>query len=255
MKKSIARLFGILMILVALTGVAMSVGGIVFVLRVKDTVKNEAVTDLDLVLHAMDSVSDGVNTTSASLDTTISAIDNIYGTVQNADATLENSTHFLDTSAHLFGDILPDTIVSAQTAIGSASISAKMVDDTLGIITNIPIIGEKYKPDVPLSKALNNISVAIDKLPTDFKGMEDDFVEIKGDMADFSKRLKNSQEQLSNIKGSIKQAKEVITKIQGTISELKTKGTVLKEKLPLLIKTVTWGSIVFLSGLPWRNWV
>jgi len=252
MKAIFARFLGVVLILAALAGVLLSAVAIFITWQVKNPIITEIRSYLDLSLSALDTTRDGVATVSQSLDTAEKSIANIDGTVQNVSATLSNSTHFVDTAANLFGTILPDTIVSTQEAINSASVSAKMMDDTLTSLKNVPLLGsffDAYQPKVPLNKALFNISVKLTDLPTAFKGMQDDFQQIKGEMDDVRKRLDDTHTQISQIQDSLKKAKEVVIKYQSLEESLRPRLTKLRDSLPRAVTALVLAITAFFAWL------
>ncbi len=105
------------------------------------------------------------------IDLTKTNILTIETTIDNLDETLISVSDSLDTSAVLLGDDLRQTIMETQTALSSASTSAKIIDNTLVFLASVPFIGVEYQPDVPLHTSLEQVAANLDDIP-EFAGID-----------------------------------------------------------------------------------
>lgn len=245
MKNILLRFLGIFLVAVALAGVLLCCVGIYGVWRFKGVAESETLALLDLASQTVDSAVEGLSSTQVSLEAALESINSLDASLKIVDVTMENSTHFFDTTSQLTSDILPNTIRSTQKAIQTAAQSAKLVDDTLAIIAAIPLVGSGYKPDTPLSDALLEISTSLDALPGTIEGINDDVLEIKGNMVDLEAQIKNASGQTEQIKNSLGETKSVIVKVNDLAKQIQPRLTNLRTYIPRWLNYLVWGLTIF----------
>ena len=246
MKKLLLRFLGLFLVAIALMGIVICCVGIFGVWRFKSVAEGETLALMDLVSETMESAVQGLSSTQVSLEAALESINNLDASLKILNETMENSTHFFDTTNKLTSDTLPNTIRTTQKAIQAASQSAKLVDDTLSIIAAIPLVGSGYKPDTPLSKALLEISTSLDSLPGTIEGVNDDIVEIKGNMVDLQAQIKNASGQTEQIKNSLTETNSVILKVNDLAKRLQPRFSNLRIYIPRWLNYLTWGLTIFL---------
>jgi len=247
MKTILFRILGFLLVIIALAGVLFCALGVLTVWRTKDTATKEILSNVDFLVEALDAGEQGIVSVSASLDTAATSIDNLDKSIQTARSTLESTEHFFDTAAELTGKTLPDVLTSVQKSFESASQSAQIVDDTLNVVAALPLIGAKYTPEVPLSEALKKVATELSPLPGTFEGMQDDVVQVKGDMGLFQAQLDDAHKDIAQIQGSVSSAKEVTVKYQQMINDISERLKALRDKTPRGLNLLAWGLSIFLA--------
>ena len=79
---------------------------------------------------------------------------------------INDTAPILDVAAELLGEQLPTTIHATQETLTSVATSAQLVDDLLGMISVIPLLGtDRYNPDVSLHQGFQDVSDGLDGIP------------------------------------------------------------------------------------------
>ena len=60
---------------------------------------------------------------------------------------------------------MPAALTAVNTTIRTAQKSAETVDGVLTVLSQLPLLNIAYSPEVPLSQALNDISISLESLP------------------------------------------------------------------------------------------
>ncbi len=246
MKNLIFRFMGFFLMIIALLGILICSVGIFGIWKVKSSVETEVVSIFDLLSETVDSAAQGMNNIKTSLEAADVSMTTLDSSLSVIDVTITNSTHFFDTTYSLTSDTLPTTIRTTQKAIQAAAQSAKIVDDTLSIIAAIPLIGSGYKPDVPLNKALQEISVSLDTLPGTIESMKDDVLQIKDSMLKMQSHLEDAKAQTERIKTSLAQTKDVLEKLNELTRRLQPRISALRQQVPRAFNGLAWGLTIFL---------
>ena len=167
----VRRVIGVVLILVGLSGLALCFVGA----RMGRELADSLAESLD---SAMETASETLDTVEATLEQsrqTVAGINATVGQVQttteNLSTTVDDSGPMLDELALLVGESIPDTITDLQNTIPNIAQTAKVVDDTLRLLSRlkieerVPIInydisiglGVDYDPQVPFDRAVEEV--------------------------------------------------------------------------------------------------
>jgi len=235
------RLAGILFIITAAAGFFFSAAGIIQVWRLKPL--------------AIKSLGDSLILLSQALDATDTALVAAHGTINTLklDATsLQKTTKALAQAIHDSGPTLtslsdllnldfPKTITTTQTALGSAASSAKLIDDILAALTSLPFSPlAPYKPEVPLSTALNNVSESLNTLPTSLTSINQSITDSQADLTVVEKEITALSKSIPAMIEDLENASSVITQYQVVVKKLQGRISSLQGTTPRLIVTTAW---------------
>jgi methyl-accepting chemotaxis protein len=218
---------GSLLNLIAIIGIFFSLFGIATTWYMKPRIQNSVYMLIDSIDQIMINTDAGLLVLDSALEGAADNLDIISNTLENLYSTIDNISVSLGSSADLIGGDLRLTIIDTQTALSSAASSAVLIDNTLRIIAALPLMPD-YRPDVPLSISLEQVSESMDDVPESFLNIEQyiretedgmhllktDVTKLAGDMRTYEKDLldarailteydliiDNLREQLSNFR-------------------------------------------------------
>ena len=78
---------------------------------------------------------------------------------------MDDSGGLIRSTADLVGVEMVGFVNNTQTSLTSVQSSARVVDDFLGLLSSLPLIGARYKPDVPLEDSIALVKTSMDPLP------------------------------------------------------------------------------------------
>lgn len=251
MKSIFSRVVGAALVMAAITGVLFSLFGIVQVWRIKPALSNNLAYELD-VIHAT------VSTTAAGLTTVSDTMKTVTGNVealQNTTAGLAQSIHgaqpMMDTLVKLLGQDLPNTITATQTSLDSAAASALLIDNVMGSITNLPLLGlDKYAPAVPLHTALGNVSGSLGKINPTLTNLQSNLTTTKDNLANIETEVTKMGGNIEQIKGNMENARQVIVQYQQESDILLAQVDIARKDLPTWINALAW---LLTIGLVWLS--
>ena len=166
MSPKLQRLTGGFNFVSAILGIALALSGLVGVLQVRHPIatgSDSLLTNLQLV------VTDVVIALGVATEATTAANESL-ASVQEALAavnrTLTQASSLADNTGRLLNDELPTTLIATRTSLISAQSTARVVEDTLILITSIPFLPvQRYQPDVPLHISLGELADELEPLP------------------------------------------------------------------------------------------
>lgn len=201
----------------------------------------------DKLQSSVDQVSILVQTTEDGLSVIDQAVKNVYtSTIYLGDATnalsqtMSSTSQFIDTAGIFVGDNLLTTITNTQIALGSAQASAKVIDNILGAMSRIPLIGINYNPTTPLNVALGEVSTSLDPLQTTLKSFKTDLDNTRSNMGLFSGQISYLDQNINAIKQNLRNAQVTIDDYHAQIISLKTWVGNVKTNMPGWITTLAW---------------
>jgi hypothetical protein len=241
MKNIIPRLIGAALIVAAAAGMLFSVFALVQVWRIKPALVSGLGYEVD-VIHAT------VSTTSAGLitvsDTMKTATENVAA-LQNTTIALAQSIHaaqpMMDTLVKLLGQDLPNTISTTQTSLDSAATSATLIDNLMGTISGLPLLGlDKYAPAVPLHIALGEVSGSLGNLTIPLIGITANLTTDKSNLTNIETEVTLMSGEIAQIKGNIDNARQVIIQYQQENEILLAQVDAARKGLPTWINNLAW---------------
>lgn len=188
-----------------------------------------------------------LQTTDDGLITVNQAVINVYSsTLYLQDAThvlsqtMGTTSLFMESANSFVGDDLLTTITSTQTALESAQASAKVIDNLLGTLSRIPLIGITYNPSVPLNTALGNVSTSLDPLHYTLKDFQANLESARTNIHEFSGQISTLNDNIVSIQKNITQTQRTIDKYRSQISSLLARLSVAKTNLPRWTSLTAW---------------
>lgn len=188
----------------------------------------------------------------ADLDSQLVVARDSLATVEKASqilaGTMGATSDSLRTSSTIVGTDLPAAVTSTQAAIQNARPSARLVDDVLGTLAGIPLLGVDYRPAVPLSDDLGNMASSLDRLPVLAR-------ELGKQLDSTAAGLDGAQVEAEALSESLRSAREGLAESRDAIAELRLEigdSRALVERLRQDVPAgVTWLAIGLTFVLAW----
>jgi methyl-accepting chemotaxis protein len=227
------RTVGIIFVITSILGVLISIVGIGTIWLVRPRIEN-SLTD------AVNTINDTLHTTNKSLtvmgnviELTKTNILTVETTIENLDETITGVSDSLDITAVLVGDDLRETIMETQTALTSASSSAKIIDNTLLFLASVPFIGVEYQPDVPLHTSLEQVAENLDDIPGSLESMEQTLSSTADGLDTFYVDLSLLAKDISSFEEDLSEAQVLLDEYHDIIEKTEEKLVNLRENISL----------------------
>lgn len=200
------RVIAIILMSAAVLGWLICLTGLITIWAVRPDLTRTAVSQVEGTKAILEITTQGLEVTQNSLGAVVASLEVLQGTVQKTADTISSTTPFIDSLINVTDENLPKTIEGLKSSLSTAEQGAKVIDDALRKVTNLPLIGDflsekGYNPSTPLDKGLAEVSGGIAKLDETFSTMS---------------------QSLNNTKGNIEEVQAGITEMAGNIGEIKT---------------------------------
>ena len=249
MRIAFRRITGFALVLASIAGLLFSLAGIIGIWGVQRNLTDSLIETVDLLDLTLVTTSQGLTVVNDSLTKASTDVFALGATLQTTGKAIRDTNPIVVEISELVSDELPDAIIKTQTALISAQASARLIESTLTIISNIPLLPiEAYNPPVPLDVALGEVVTSLEPLPESLSAMEATLNTSRGNLIMIEAEFNIMARHINDINTSLSDARTVITQYQGVISTLHQQITTLRSNLPTWMNMATWFITV---GLVW----
>lgn len=248
MRKLIYKITGFSFSIAAILGIIASVVGIIFVWRLAPDLTNRLVYTTSYVQKALDSTDELLLVANMTLTQAQDNVALIADATREVAATLTQTSTITSTVADAVGDEFIGVVENTQTALSAFETSAKIVDDTLAIISAIPFIKTKYSKETPLSSSVTGISESLDGLPKTLRGLQDNLDSTARSFIVLNDSVTSLAKSVDEIETSLQDATEVVTLYQELVNEAQVNTARVIVKLPAWVR---WAAVGLTLLLVW----
>lgn len=238
--RGIYGLLGVLMILVAIIGMAASGFGLYFTWNNIPQINASVLSGTKLLHDTIGATDNLLTVVTDTLGTAGTSLGAIEITMEDLATTMQTTADATNSVGILVGDDLSNVIEETQASLVSTAESAKMIDDFLRLVSAFPLLGAKYDPAESLNVSIEKIGTSLDPLPKSL-------VNVKVDMTDTSKNLETVKADIEDlnvaiagINTNLEDAKKVSTDYKVILAQLDDGLTGMENNLPNILKMVAY---------------
>ncbi len=215
MNDSTKRILGILLIVLAVPSLILSVVGLFGVWAMRQPVIDYTTTTLDAVSQSITTTEQALKVAADGLSSVTVNIDNLEKTTRGIAGTLNTSRPALTTAAATLSNDVPRTVREVRTTIASAQTSARLVDDFLTNLANIPFLNLDYRPQVPINVGLARVGTSLDPLPNTLQDLGGNLGVMAKSLDDVSKNVTALADSIGEINKTVTGAQTIVRDYQG----------------------------------------
>jgi methyl-accepting chemotaxis protein len=249
MRIAFRRITGYALILASIAGLLFSLAGIIGIWGVQRNLRESLMETLDLLDVTLVTTTQGLTVVNDSLIKASTDVRALSATLQTTGRAISDTNPIIVEVSELVSDELPDAVLKTQIALTSAQASARLIERTLTIISNLPLLPiEAYNPPVPLEVALGEVVTSLDPIPESLSAMETNLNTSRGNLILIEAEFNIMARHIDDINTSVADARTVIHQYKGVVSTLQEQITSLQTNLPTWLNTAAWFITV---GLVW----
>jgi methyl-accepting chemotaxis protein len=240
------RLIGVLLIFASLLGLVVGVSGLVVLWQAEPTAADSIIETVDLFDRTLSATSSLLEVANDSLDQVDENIALIEASVEDVSETMNETAAATDTLAGMMGDDFTDIILETQASLVSVQNSARLIDETLQVISLIPGLGAGYNRDDPLEDSIGEVSRSLNTLPASMaeiqismEGAADNFRTLEQDVRDLAGTI-------GDIERNLSAADNVMGEYQAIVVDTQTRLEVMRQRIPDVVRVSVWAATAFL---------
>jgi len=250
MKRLLTRVLGLVLIVGGLSGLVFCIAALVVIAHTSEQITAGVMARVELVSRALDTTADGLSLADASLKKAQGTFSLMITATHSLAQSIGDNKPLVDSFATLASEDLPATITATQTSLAAAQASAKLVDDTLSLLSALPFAQVlHYAPPVPLHTSLAEISHNLDGLSASFQKMQAGLHTTSGNLERVATDITNLADKMEEIASSLTDARGVISRYQEVVISLQADLLRLHTGLPGWLRLARWGISLVLVWL------
>ena len=249
MNSIIKRTIGTILIILAAASLLFSLYAVIQVHRLQEPVREGVVEGIDSLDTALDTLGEALTLLQDVLINTTALLTSAKNTAVNIAQSIHDTGLMADNLVTLTSEDLPLTIANTQTSLASAQSTAAIIDGVLAGLAKIPLIGMDYRPAVPLSTALGQVSTSLDPLYTSLQGVSDNLETTSTDLQAVETEIIQISLDIGNTLKNLSSAQEMIVSYREQITVLQIKLDNARQKAPGVIQAAAWICTLLLLGL------
>ena len=238
------RKLGQILISIALIGMIFSFFGIITTWYYKPKIEETMLGVLDSLEQVLNNTRSGLIVINDTMTVATGNIEMITDSLENSTNTLDNIAVSLTSSADLIGGDLRETIIDTQIALTSAAQSAGIIDNTLRLIAAIPILGADYRPEVPLSTSLANVSESLMNVPEKFLEINQFIKETEGGLGDLQTDISVFSAEIQSFEDSLTETQTLVAEYDLIFETMQEQFLGMRKQIPTFLLLVS----IFITG-------
>jgi predicted PurR-regulated permease PerM len=234
------KLYAILTVLLAALGILISLFFILEVWQNRQPVTEKLQTGVDQFSSMLQTSDDGLMVIDQVVKNVYTSTIYLDAATQALSQTVGSTTQFMSTAGTIVGDNLLSTITSTQAALNSAQASARVIDNVLGTLSKLPLIGISYNPAIPLNTALGDVASSLDPLQGALKDFQTNLVGARTDLQGFTKQIVELDNNILSVQKNLDQAQLTIQQYHTQISTMRSDLANARANLPAWTNRLAW---------------
>lgn len=230
----IRRIFGLILLLVGLSGLILSIAGAIVGRRLVDDVIGNVDNSLTLTAQTLDTVEDTLILTRNTVAEVNEGLSTVEATTRNLSQTVSETQPLIDQVGTVTGEDVPQSLEAIQQTIPNLVEVAGAVDDTLVALSRfqieetIPIVnytidmnlGVDYQPEVRFDDSIAQIGDSIEGVPGRLRSLQVYINVANENLTVIGDDLDQIAADLEDLNGQVDQVDPLLAEYMGTVTEI-----------------------------------
>lgn len=253
MRRITARLAGILLIFGAIIGTITALAGMIIIWRAEPTVGESLTGTIDLLDATLTTSSDAMLMMNGSFLQMKDSLGVIRLSLDDASRTMQSTADATNSVADLIGEDLNTVVTDTQLSLLSVQNSARMIDNTLSLISSIPLIGPSlgggYRRDMPLEASIGEVSSGLESVPNSLLEVQTGLNQTARNFELMKNDLDDLIETIDEVETGLLGAEAVMSDYQEIISRAQDRLQDARSATPNILRMLLWGGTTFFVWL------
>lgn len=215
-----SKILGSILMFAGILGVIFSLTVITATWLIKGKLENNLANSYKTISSAILNTKDGLTLIGEALSEAEQSLTVVGSSLTTLNDSLFNLSEVSSDSGTLIGTNFVEIVDNAQTSLDSSASGAKLIDDTLNLLSSIPLLGLDFRPKVPLHTSLLDLSTNLNLLPENLHTIESYLAEISLNLGELRLSVELMNTQVSDLISQVNQAKDIIAGYQQTADEI-----------------------------------
>lgn len=238
-----------LYIVSAVLGIGVGIAGLVELWLTRPIVTRQVNEASELAGRTLTATQLTIDVAGRTLDQAAVDLELISDLMDDLAGTLQNSTLLIDSTADLVGNDLVSFVGDTQSSLTGVQASARFIDDFLRVVSGVPFIGGRYRPEVPLQESIALVNESLDPLPEAFAEISTDLNTASGNAETLQAEVEALSATVADIETTISDARDVVNTYNEILADTRERYDALQSRLEIWMDRVYIALTVFLAWI------
>ncbi|MCC6147656.1 MAG: hypothetical protein IT308_08835 [Anaerolineaceae bacterium] len=249
MKGTLFRIAGGLLIVAAVIGLVISLTGLVWIWRMEKPALTMLTDTADLLDQTFQSTTQLLEISNSTLILVKDTLEITQTSLEDVAVAMGTTKKITTTTAKFLGDDLAGVIGETEAALKSVQKSAGLIDDTLRVVTRLPLVGARYAPDKPLQESIGEVADSLKSMPNSLEEIQSNLNATSKDLTTIQKNLDELAVSLTETETQITEAGAVLTGYRNVLNASQNSVSLFRENLARSVRTLAVAGTVLLVWL------
>ncbi len=250
MKRIAERYSAFMLIFTSIFGVLIALGGLYLTWTTLPGITRSTTQAVELMDAFLQSTTDLIEILDGSLEKSVSTFAAAGEALASTGEALHSTSEMTGAVGDLIGGQIASLISQTHDSLVTVQSSARLVDDTLGLISKVPLLGARYAPETSLEESITGVATSLETVParlsevqsslkdasTDIGALQGELTTLSTDLLQIKADLHDAQQIMGNYQGMINQARDSLASIRGNlIRSIRLAGWVVSAVLVWLL--------------------
>ncbi len=195
-------------------------------------------TATDLTLRTLTTTEKVLDAAAGSLEEAQDNFTLIRGSVNEISNALTTTSSVTGQIGTLVGDELTAIIEDTQSSLKAVQSSARLIDDTLAVITMLPLIGSRYAPDMPLEQSIGKVAASLDGIPASLAEVQNELQATSQSLSALQADIEGLGSELGNVEKDLETARQAVAEYRRILDEIIRHLTAIRPALAGWVRAV-----------------
>ena len=159
---------------------------------------------------------------------------------------LEKTSPMLRSAGDMVGGDFTRITRDSRNTLLALKTSAKLVEDSLRLLSQVPFIGIPYNPPVPLDTSIGNMADSLAAMPDNLSKIQTWLASSATDLDTLQKDTNRMAASVGQINADLKGIQDSLTQERAMLSDMDLKLAALEKNLPDYLQWGSWAAALLL---------
>jgi hypothetical protein len=231
------RFVGLILIITAVFGWLLSLGGIAALWSSKPVVTTTSIDLVDSITISLDATEQMLAVLNLSLQQARSSLDQVASTLDDFGETIGATSSVLQSISDIIGNDFVDLLNNTVVGLSAMEKTSQLIDNTLIFVSAIPFFGgSQYRPEVPLSKSVAGLSADLKEMPVSLSQISKEMEMTATSLEPVPGSLEVLSAELIQVKSNLENAEKLTVEYQRIIDDYQGRMEAFQNNLPGIIQ-------------------
>jgi methyl-accepting chemotaxis protein len=241
------------LVLGAILGTLTAGAGLVTLWRAEPVVSETIDATIDLLDTTLTTSADTMLFVNGSLLQMKDNLAIIRGSLENAGRAMQSTSDVTSSVAGLIGNDFTNVVNETQQSLASVQNSARMIDNTLSLISGIPLIGPSlsggYRRDMPLEGSIREVSNSLETVPDSLQDVQNNLQLTSQNFELMKTDLEQLAETIDEIETGLASAEVMMGDYQELFTRSQERLEAARVASPNMVRFLLWLGTAFFIWL------